>query len=83
MKNSTVFKGQFVSTKRLLILCFLMGVIGLVIIMRILEISLPNKDLKLNKKKENTTYSKSNRGLLYDRNGRLLATNIFIYNLKA
>ena len=48
MKNSTVFKGQFVSTKRLLILCFLMGVIGLVIIMRILEISLPNKDLKLN-----------------------------------
>ena len=68
---------------RLLIISFFIAILGLVIIMRLFEIS-----LSANKKNENIIKNKlvdekKNRGLLFDRNGRILASNIYIYNLKA
>ena len=69
--------------KVLLIISFLIGILGLVIIMRLVEISFPNKNFSMNKQEEIKKIEKENRGMLLDRNNRILASNIYIYNLKA
>ncbi len=81
--NLKLFEDKLVSTKRLMILCFFMSVLGIVIILRIIEISLPHEKIKLSNNEEGLLEEIKNRGLIFDRNGRLLATNIFVYNLKA
>ena len=69
--------------KILAIISFLIGIIGLVIIMRLVDISLPKQSLSFIKKEEIKKIDKKNRGILLDRNDRILASNIYIYNLKA
>ncbi len=69
--------------KILLIISFFIGVIGLVIIMRLVEVSFPKKNFSQVDKKEIKEIAKKNRGMLLDRNNRILASNIYIYNLKA
>ncbi len=69
--------------KLLLIISFLIGIIGLVIIMRLVEVSFPKKNLSTVDKNEVKKVDNRNRGMLLDRNDRVLASNIYIYNLKA
>ena len=69
--------------KILLIISFLIGILGLVIIMRLVEISFPNKNLITVDKNAIKKTDNKNRGMLLDRNNRILASNIYIYNLKA
>ncbi len=69
--------------KVLLIISFLIGIIGLVIIMRLVEVSFPKKNLSIVDKNEIKKIDNKNRGMLLDRNNRILASNIYIYNLKA
>ena len=85
------FSSRFLETKEnekkynkvLAIISFLIGIIGLVIIMRLVDVSLPKKSFSLIKKDEIKKIDKKNRGMLLDRNNRILASNIYIYNLKA
>ena len=70
-------------SKILLIISFLIGILGLVIIMRLVEISFPNKNFNVVDKNEIKKIDNINRGMLLDRNNRILASNIYIYNLKA
>ena len=68
--------------KRLLILSFALSIAGIVIVFRIFEISIEpsnnsNQVRVLNKDKE------INRGKIVDRNGRVLASNIYTYKLLA
>ncbi len=88
--NSTLFseflevnKKEKKYNKILLIISFLIGIIGLVIIMRLVEVSFPNKNSILVYKNEIKKIDNKNRGILLDRNNRILASNIYIYNLKA
>ena len=69
--------------KILLVISFLIGIIGLVIIMRLVEVSFPKKNLSMIDKNEIKKIDNKNRGMLLDRNNRILASNIYIYNLKA
>ncbi len=69
--------------KILLIISFLIGIIGLVIIMRLVEVTFPKKNLIIVDKNEIKKIDNKNRGMLLDRNNRILASNIYIYNLKA
>tara|TARA_Y100000589_G_scaffold318912_1_gene346913 strand:- start:2422 stop:4101 length:1680 start_codon:yes stop_codon:yes gene_type:complete len=69
--------------KMLLIISFLIGIIGLVIIMRLVEVSFPKKNFNIADKNEIKKIDYKNRGMLLDRNDRILASNIYIYNLKA
>ena len=69
--------------KVLLIISFLIGILGLVIIMRLVEVSFPKEKFSLTNKQEIKKIDKKNRGMLLDRNNRILASNIYIYNLKA
>lgn len=69
--------------KMLLIISFFIGIIGLVIIMRLIEISIPKNSLNINKVVQKPEIIKKNRGMLLDRNNRILASNIYLYNLKA
>ncbi len=69
--------------KILLIISFLIGILGLVIMMRLVEISFPKKKFSMIKKEEIKKMHEENRGMLLDRNNRILASNIYIYNLKA
>ena len=69
--------------KILLIISFLIGIIGLVIIMRLVEVTFPKKNPILVNKNEIKKIDNKNRGMLLDRNNRILASNIYIYNLKA
>ena len=72
-----------INTRKLLIISFFMSVIGLVIIMRVLDLSVLYSDKKTIHEKETLSNTKYDRGLLLDRNNKILASNIFIYNLKA
>ena len=69
--------------KILLIISFLIGILGLVIIMRLVEVSFPNKKVSIVDKNAINKIDNKNRGMLFDRNNRILASNIYIYNLKA
>ena len=69
--------------KILLIISFLIGILGLVIIMRLVEVSFPYKNVSMIDKNEINKIDNKNRGMLLDRNNRILASNIYIYNLKA
>tara|TARA_B100000886_G_scaffold321820_1_gene264340 strand:- start:450 stop:2129 length:1680 start_codon:yes stop_codon:yes gene_type:complete len=69
--------------KVLLIISFLVGIMGLIIIMRLVEISFPQKNLITKNNQEIKKIDNKNRGILLDRNNRILASNIYIYNLKA
>ncbi len=69
--------------KILAIISFLIGILGLVIIMRLVDVSLPKKSFGLIKKEEIKIIDQKNRGILLDRNNRILASNIYIYTLKA
>ena len=69
--------------KILLIISFLIGLLGLVIIMRLVEVSFPSKNLSVIDKNDIKKIDNKNRGMLLDRNNRILASNIYIYNLKA
>ena len=64
--------------KILLIISFLIGIIGLVIIMRLVEVSLPKKNLSMIDKNEIKKIDNKNRGMLLDRNNRILASNIYL-----
>ena len=66
--------------KILLIISFLIGILGLVIIMRLVEVSFPKKNLSMVDKNEIKKIDNKNRGLLLDRNNRILASiSIFIF----
>ena len=69
--------------KKILILSFIMSIIGLVVVMRIFELSLPNSYEKVTNKKQNFNNTNHERGLLLDRNENIIASNIYIYSLKA
>ncbi len=69
--------------KILLIISFLIGILGLVIIMRLVEVSFPKKNLIIVDKNVIKKINNKKRGMLLDRNNRILASNIYIYNLKA
>ena len=69
--------------KILLIISFLIGIIGLVIIMRLVEVSFPTQKFSIVDNNEIKNVDNKNRGMLLDRNNRILASNIYIYNLKA
>ena len=69
--------------KKILILVFVMSIIGLVVIMRILELSMPNKHERVTNKIININNTNYERGLLLDRNGNIIASNIYVYSLKA
>ncbi|MAJ24567.1 MAG: hypothetical protein CMP36_03555 [Rickettsiales bacterium] len=79
-KSNLQIKNQ---AKRLLVISFLMATAGLVIMMRIIELSLPDKEVNANKHETRIETLNTSRGLLIDRNNRILASNIYIYNLKA
>jgi len=68
---------------KILILVFVMSIIGLVVIMRILELSIPNKHERVTNKIININNTNYERGLLLDRNGNIIASNIYVYSLKA
>ena len=70
-------------SKVLLIISFVIGILGLVIIMRLIEISFPKEISNKSKVVLKQTIKEKNRGFLLDRNNRILASNIYIYNLKA
>ena len=69
--------------KVLLSITFVIGILGLVIIMRLIEISLPKENSLKSKIELKQTVKEKDRGFLLDRNNRILASNIYIYNLKA
>ena len=69
--------------RRLILVAFLMATIGLVIFSKILEVS-----ILYEKKPQNVSSAKNEkkilfRGVIKDRNGKILASNIFKYKLKA
>jgi cell division protein FtsI (penicillin-binding protein 3) len=68
---------------RLLTISFLIAILGLVIIMRLVEVSFPNNDKIFIKTSEKEKLKKQDRGFILDRNDRIVASNIYIYNLKA
>jgi cell division protein FtsI (penicillin-binding protein 3) len=51
--------------------------------MRVLELSIPNRYEKVTDEKKSINNKNNERGLLIDRNGNIVASNIYIYNLKA
>ena len=69
--------------KKILILAFIMSIIGLVVVMRIFELSLPNGYEEVTNKKQNINNTNHERGLLLDRNKNIIASNIYVYSLKA
>ena len=69
--------------KKILILSFIMSIIGLVVVMRIFELSLPNSYEQVTNKKQNINNTNHERGLLLDRNENIIASNIYVYSLKA
>ena len=69
--------------KKILILSFIMSIIGLVVVMRIFELSLPNSYEQVTNKKQNINNINNERGLLLDRNKNIIASNIYVYSLKA
>ena len=70
-------------SKVLLTISFVVGILGLVIIMRLIEISFPKETYNKSKIQFRKTVNEKSRGFLLDRNNRILASNIYIYNLKA
>ena len=64
-----------INTRKLLIISFFMSVIGLVIIMRVLDLSVLYSDKKTIHEKETLSNAKYDRGLLLDRNNKILASN--------
>ena len=70
-------------SKALLTISFIVGILGLVIIMRLIEISFPKETYNKSKTQFRKTVNEKSRGFLLDRNNRILASNIYIYNLKA
>ena len=70
-------------SKVLLTISFVVGILGLVIIMRLIEISFPKETYDKSKIELKKTVNEKSRGFLLDRNNRILASNIYIYNLKA
>ena len=48
--------------------------------MRLVEVSFPKKNLHMVDKNEIKKIDNKNRGMLLDRNNRILASNIYIYN---
>ena len=69
--------------KKILILGFIMSIIGLVVVMRIFELSLPNSYEQVSNKKQYINNTNQERGLLLDRNENIIASNIYVYSLKA
>ena len=67
------------SSKRLLMLSFFMAIAALVIIMRIFELSISREQTKIGKKQNILIEKNYNRGLILDRNNKILASNIYIY----
>ena len=65
--------------KILLIISFLIGIIGLVIIMRLVEVSLPNKNSILVDKNEIKKIDNKNRGMLLE----LTLLQVTIFFLKS
>ena len=70
-------------SKVLLTISFVIGILGLVIIMRLIEVSFPKEISNKSKIQLKQTVKEKSRGFLLDRNNRILASNIYIYNLKA
>ena len=69
--------------KKILILGFIMSIIGLVVVMRIFELSFPNSYEQVTNKKQSINNINHERGLLLDRNENVIASNIYVYSLKA
>ena len=74
-KNKNEIKNK---SKKLLIISFFMTIFGMIIIMRLFEITMPYKKANINKLDKKIEINKENRGLLLDRNNRILASNIYI-----
>ncbi len=82
-KNMNYSKIKRIHSNKLLTISFLISIASVVIIMRIIELSLPSKDIKASSSNNNLIIQSNDRGLLLDRNNRILASNIYLYNLKA
>ena len=82
-KNMNYSKIKRIHSNKLLTISFLISIASVVIIMRIIELSLPSKDKKASSSNNNLIFQSNDRGLLLDRNNRILASNIYLYNLKA
>lgn len=74
-------KIRITSIRRLLIVSFIFSLLGFVIIMKIMEINLKKDSTSITDKSIKNIIVE--RGIIKDRNGRILASNIFKYNLKA
>ena len=68
--------------KKLLILSFVLSIAGIVVIIRIFEVSTKNS-YPVNQVKKVFNNENSVRGKIKDRNGRVLASNIYTYKLIA
>ena len=71
-----------------LLFCFFIGIRSLFLVVKEFnisegnpEVSFPNKKVSIVDKNETNKISNKNRGMLLDRNNRILASNIYIYNL--
>ena len=72
----------FTNIKKLLIVSSLLSIAGLVILFRLFEIS-TDRSKNLNKVKNINKNEQIIRGKIRDRNGKVLASNIYTYNLLA
>ena len=69
--------------RRLFLIAFFMTTIGLVIFSKIIEISILNEKKVINYSYSDKKINTPMRGVIKDRNGKILASNIFKYKLKA
>ena len=69
--------------RRLFLVAFFMTTLGLVISMKIFELALLQEQTFSSFTKQNIKKNNSFRGQIRDRNGKILASNIFKYKLKA
>ena len=80
--NQHLNEGKANLIKKLLTLSFIISILGFVIVLRLYELNITNynnqKEQKLSK-----TVSSSDRGFIFDRKHRILASNIFSYKLLA
>ena len=78
-KNQRNFNAVIIS-RRLFLISFLLSVLGIVIFSKIFELSILNQNKFANSESINKKKEYIFRGIVKDRHGKILATNIFKYN---
>ena len=81
-KNQRNFNAVII-TRRLFLISFLLSILGIVIFSKIFELSILNQNKLANSDSIDKKKEYIFRGIVKDRNGKILATNIFKYKLKA